>query len=284
VVPAKGSKEKEKVPYLYNGFGPGGWGHVAQPVYADPVPTLNQINDIGEKGYREDVYEFVKPLVPPINSMERAKVPYQYNGYGPGGWSNVPQPQASSQSLNALRDINEKGYREDVYEFVKQLVPPINAWERVKVPYLYNGYGVGGWSPVNDRIYPQSSFVESPFESRLTQKLDVNRDEMRPDVYDLVKKSVPAWSYWRSPVPPEQRDDGLFRYDEKAPRNRFASFSQAEPEAPKKKEEIHEPEKVVILQPLAYQERANTNVPNQRTTFYDKRNGIWREQMMESLM
>ena len=34
------------------------------------------------------------------------------------------------------------------------------------------------------------------------------------------------------------------------------------------KDEVHEPEKVHVLQPLAYQERANTNFPNKRTTFY----------------
>lgn len=37
-----------------------------------------------------------------------------------------------------------------------------------------------------------------------------------------------------------------------------------------------EPEKVHVLEPIAYQNRANTNKPNIRTTFYDKKNGLWR--------
>lgn len=35
-------------------------------------------------------------------------------------------------------------------------------------------------------------------------------------------------------------------------------------------------EKVHEIQPLDFQERANTNAPGPRTTFYDKKNSVWR--------
>merc|ERR1712146_851337 len=38
-----------------------------------------------------------------------------------------------------------------------------------------------------------------------------------------------------------------------------------------------EPEKVHILEPLVYKNKADTNKPNKRTTFYDKENGMWRQ-------
>lgn len=37
------------------------------------------------------------------------------------------------------------------------------------------------------------------------------------------------------------------------------------------------PEKVHILEPHEYKEKADTNIPNIRTTFYDKKNGVWRQ-------
>ena len=43
-------------------------------------------------------------------------------------------------------------------------------------------------------------------------------------------------------------------------------MQSAEGEA--EKEKVYPTEKVHILEPLAYQNRANTNTPNMRTTFY----------------
>ena len=39
-----------------------------------------------------------------------------------------------------------------------------------------------------------------------------------------------------------------------------------------------EPERVHVLEPIAHQWRANTNLPGPRTTFYDKQNGMWRQE------
>jgi len=83
-----------------------------------------------------------------------------------------------------------------------------------------------------------------------------------------VSRSVPAWSYWTSPTPPEQRKDGMYRYD--LPDQGRNAFTLAQTE------EI--PEKVHTLQPLAYEHRANTNKPNIRTTFYNKKAGVWMEE------
>merc|ERR1712238_443068 len=38
-----------------------------------------------------------------------------------------------------------------------------------------------------------------------------------------------------------------------------------------KKEPVAAPEKVHVLEPTVYQDKANTNTPNTRTTFYDKK-------------
>ena len=37
-------------------------------------------------------------------------------------------------------------------------------------------------------------------------------------------------------------------------------------------------EKVHTLEPVAYNNAANNNKPNIRTTFYDKQNGLWRQE------
>ena len=225
-------------------------------IRADGPEGLVQKRNIGEVGVDETVYGFVRSVVPPLQKKAPETEPYLPNGHA--GWGSVEnsKPIVASLLQQNKKNIGEVGVDETVYGFVRSVVPPIQKRAPETEPYLPNGHA--GWGSVEN---------SKPITS-LAEKQDVNNAEIRPDVYDVVSKNVPAWSYWRSGVPPEKREDGMFNYSNNTAtgRNPDPSFAQLEPE------------KVVTLQPQAYKNRANTNTPNQRTTFYDKKNGLWREE------
>merc|ERR1712010_373352 len=60
--------------------------------------------------------------------------------------------------------------------------------------------------------------------------------------------------------------------EEKEEKTEEKEEKEEKKETPKKKEEkVAAPEKVHVLEPEVYQNKANTNTPNLRTTFYDKK-------------
>ena len=106
---------------------------------------------------------------------------------------------------------------------------------------------------------------------------DIADKEVRPDVYVTVRKMVDPAAHWRSDKPPTK---GLFEP--------YVGVQEAYP-APTKKEKqpnpdgldlvqldsqvLGNPERVNVLDPIAYQTRANGNtldggIQIRRTTFY----------------
>jgi hypothetical protein len=74
-----------------------------------------------------------------------------------------------------------------------------------------------------------------------------------------------------------------------APKEEKAGEASKEEKPAEKSEEekpnhLREPERVFELNPVWYQNRANTNMPGMRTTFYNKKGGVWMDGAEASLI
>ena len=88
--------------------------------------------------------------------------------------------------------------------------------------------------------------------------------------------------------------DALFEimarlFEDEAPKEEKAGEASKEEKPAEKSEEekpnhLREPERVFELNPVWYQNRANTNMPGMRTTFYNKKGGVWMDGAEASLI
>lgn len=122
-----------------------------------------------------------------------------------------------------------------------------------------------------------------------------NSKYVRPDVYHFVNENIGQVHEWRQKEAPEHEFEpsksgqgieivssgpsaakaakkaalAQMRGDAEADAEADAEGdAKAEGKGKKEAKPVGDPEKVNVLQPLDYQQRANTNTPNIRTTFY----------------
>jgi len=202
--------------------------------------------DIGDKNIDEEVVGFVRAdkNMDPVRSKSREQA------WPANGWSNTPASQALNQHMN--RDIAQPGVEPNVFDFTRDKVEAL-PWERRPEAFNKNGYAAGAWS--------------------LAQNSDIADKEVRPDVYVTVKSMVDPAPWDRSNKAPK---------DSYAP---YAGVQEAYPKATKKEAEkesdlvqlnsqfLGSPERVNVLDPIAYQTQANGNtldggIQIRRTTFY----------------
>jgi hypothetical protein len=225
----------------------------AYPVngWANTPPSTNEelaqrnSKDIGDTNIDEEVVGFVRAdkNMMPIPQFARRDTAYPVNG-----WANTP---ASTNELAQKRDIAQPGVEPNVYDFVNDKVEALN-WERRVEPFNNNGYAAAAphWGHSLNQM----------------QQTDISNKEVRPDVYVTVKRMVTPAANWRSdkapmdsyqpyvgvqepypkgePKEPEQNEDGLD--EEVAEVQLGAKF-------------LGSPERVNVLDPIAYQTRANGN-------------------------
>jgi hypothetical protein len=115
----------------------------------------------------------------------------------------------------------------------------------------------------------------------LAQRQDIAEAKMEANVHAFANDNteVTNWPRSKDAFIPNGSQSGWARS--------AAAFSQKDDE--KEKEVVvpnytswqyhDQTEKVHILEPEKYQVKANTNSPNMRTTFYDKKNGVWMQGM-----
>lgn len=216
------------------------------------VENLAQRNakDISDKNIDEEVVGFVRAdkNMMPIPQFARRETAYPVNG-----WANTPPSQALSQKK--VGDISQPGVEPNVYDFVHDKVEALN-WPRRPEPYNDNGYKAGSWS--------------------LAQQQDIADKEVRPDVYVTVKRMVDPAAHWRSDKAPKDSYQPYVGVQEPYPK---AEAKKKEPAADGLEPELIQtqflgnPERVNVLDPIAYQTRANGNtidggIQIRRTTFY----------------
>ena len=236
----------------------------AYPVngYANTPPSqaLNQraSRDIGDTNIDEEVVGFVRAdkNMMPIPQFARRDTAYPVNGY-----ANTPPSTVSA--LSQKRDISQPGVEPNVYDFVHDKVEAIN-WERRPVAYNNNGYD-----------------APAPHWGALSQSEDIANKEVRPDVWDTVNRMVDPAAHFRSDKVPKDSYQPYVGVQEPYPKGA--------PKEPEKNpdgldfvqtEFLGNPERVNVLDPIAYQTNANGNtidggIQIRRTTFYNKKAGLW---------
>ena len=216
--------------------------------------ALNQraTKDIGDTNIDEEVVGFVRAdkNMMPIPQFARRDTAYPVNG-----WSNTP----ASQALSQHRDIAQPGVEPNVYDFVNDKVEALN-WERRNEKFSNNGWEA-----------PTPHWGKS-----LAQASDIANTEVRPDVYVTVRNMVDPAAWDRSDKAPKDSYQPYVGVQE--------AYPKGEPKAPEKNPDgldlvqldsqfLGNPERVNVLDPIAYQTRANGNtidggIQIRRTAFY----------------
>jgi len=96
----------------------------------------------------------------------------------------------------------------------------------------------------------------------------INEPKVEANVYDFVNDKVESTNWNRNDAPyPANGGDAN-------------GWGNGAPKALAQSEFLGNPERVTVLDPIAYQTRANTNkidgdIAIRRTTFYNKKHGVW---------
>jgi len=96
--------------------------------------------DIAERGMDEEVHEFVKEAIPPLNTRVRSTDPFVPNGSDESAWEGASFNQRRHHSRHHKRpDVAERGMDEEVHGFVVDSLPPLNTRVRSTMPFVPNG-------------------------------------------------------------------------------------------------------------------------------------------------
>ena len=164
-----------------------------------------------------------------------------------GPWYEIPA--VKQNSLSETKDLNNPSSVYAAGPWYELPAPPKREVER---PNL---------SETKDLNNPSSVYSAGPwYELPAPPKREVERPNLS-EIKDLNNPSsvYSAGPWYELPAPPKRE----------APQNPMSLVTLNGAD--------EEPEKVHSLQPLDYQESANTNTPNRRTTFYNKKAGLWME-------
>jgi len=240
-----------------NGSGDNGWGNGSR--------AQKNKKDIGENGIEPNVHEFASDSVSPLKHIRRDEQ-MDLNGSGDNGWGNGSRAQKDLKK----KDIGETGIEPNVHEFASDCVSPLKHIRRDEQMDL-NGSADNGWGNGS-----KGSFVQQKLAQK--NKSDVMNSDIRPDVWKVTDDNVSAIHEWRTKTPPPTNYEP---YTPPASEEKLALAQEpaekVEGEKPSKKEAAYEgtPEQVSVLEPTHYQTEANSNTPNARTTFYNKKDKMW---------
>ena len=187
--PLTGSAYEER-PYAYNG----GLAHPPLRYAARRSRGFPGGELIGEGRVDPEIHGFVSSIFPPLTGSAYEDAPYAYNG----GLAHPPRAFASrrSQGFPGGELIGEGRVDPEIHGFVSSIFPPLTGSAYEDAPYAYNG----------GLAYPPRAFAE-------VEKADIGRDEVRPDVYEVVRKNIdpaplPRMSrpYYFDPYDPSTRE------------------------------------------------------------------------------
>merc|ERR1712070_1003647 len=223
----------------------------------------------------------VQPLPSP---WTRPFLPYEANG----GSNAYAQQDAAPK-----KDIANKEVRPDVYVTVHKMINPV-ALGRYREPRPAKPEETRTWDEgpkPKEKPTPEFKFKkpEEPDADELKAKREAaaaenkekakaakakqDEEDAKPD--EEAAGAAPTTKEAKEPTKEEKEKDEAAKKAEKK-----ESLAQVQKKEDKKGEEEKkdgedkpaDPEKVHVLEPTEYQEKANTNSPNLRTTFYDKKN------------
>lgn len=174
------------------------------------------------------------------------------------------------ENMAQEEDIRNKQVRPDVYLTVKHAISSTALPREEEAPKSNPDYDHRGSPAVMDT--DENGFIKFAQQEKKV-------DPIAPSGYD-------KWVYTFSKdnmTPHVQWHDRVKGEAAPKPDPRLYAFAQDE-ELGTKPTPNGEPEKVHVLQPKFYQNVANTNTPNIRTTFYNAKHGVWMEDQPMQMM
>jgi len=95
--------------------------------------------DVAERNMDEEVHGFVADSLPPLTEWEHTRQPFIPNGSDASAFEGAAFNQKKHHHKHHKRDIGERGYDEEVQQFVKEYIPPLNTRVRSTLPFVPNG-------------------------------------------------------------------------------------------------------------------------------------------------
>jgi len=252
--------------YAYNGSGPGAF---PASLYA----RQHKMKDIAEGGMEPNVHWFASDNVDVLPATRRDNEQYAYNGSGPKAF-----PPSYAQA--GVAGINNKEVRPDVWVEVQKMINPATNWrvqEAPKSTYIPSPSATGpakepeAANPtpkeVDEKIKKSTAVPEETTEEReaKSKAAPVKKANPENEEGDLE----PAKNFGED----EEKEELAVHMKEDPP----AAAAAAAPAEEKEAAPAGPTEKVHEINPTDYQDLANNNAPGFRTTFYDKKNSLWRQ-------
>ena len=96
--------------------------------------------DVAERNMDEEVHGFVADSLPPLTEWEHTRQPFIPNGSDASAFEGTAFHQKNHHNKHHKkhhkRDIGERGYDEEVQQFVKEYIPPLNTMVRSPLPFV----------------------------------------------------------------------------------------------------------------------------------------------------
>ena len=147
----------------------------------------NKKPDVAERGMDEEVHGFVTDSLPPLNGSVRSTDPFVPNGSDSSAFEgssfSTRKHHKKHHNKHHKKDIAERGMDEEVHEFVKEAIPPLNTRVRSTDPFVPNGSDESAWEG--------ASFNQRRHHSRHHKRPDVAERGMDEEVHGFVVDSLP---------------------------------------------------------------------------------------------
>jgi hypothetical protein len=147
----------------------------------------NKKPDVAERGMDEEVHGFVTDSLPPLNTSVRSTDPFVPNGSDSSAFEgssfSTRKHHKKHHNKHHKKDIAERGMDEEVHEFVKEAIPPLNTRVRSTDPFVPNGSDESAWEG--------ASFNQRRHHSRHHKRPDVAERGMDEEVHGFVVDSLP---------------------------------------------------------------------------------------------
>jgi len=163
--------------------------------------------DIGERGYDEEVQQFVKEYIPPLNTRVRSTLPFVPNGSDPSAHEGAAFNQRKHHRRHHKKDVAERGMEEEVHGFVTENLPPLNTWVRSSDPFVPNGSDAKAW---DGAAFHQKKHHHHHKHHKRPDVAERNMDE---EVHGFVADSLPPlteWEHTKQPFIPNGSDSSAF--------------------------------------------------------------------------
>merc|ERR1712127_640896 len=240
-------------------------GAQREPV-AVPVAAQIASKDIANHEVRPDVYVTVHGLLNPV-AMGRFREPRPDEAPTEQTWDDGPKPKEAPKPEFKFKAPKEADEEEVMAKRLADAAANVEKGKKAK-------------AKADD-----ASFKHDPEEKAKPVEGEEKKEKKEEEEEEGEKKDTPkekeAKALKESEKKKEKKEEEEAKEadaNEKKPKESLQqvkkTLAQVKEDGDKKeekKEPVAAPEKVHILEPTVYQDKANTNSPNLRTTFYDKK-------------